>query len=92
MTRAELVGRLSLKMPEKSSGEIEKIVTVFFEEIFHTLAKGHRVELRGFGSFFIKKRSERKGIDPRNGQKIFIDFHHVPVFRPGRVLLQTLNS
>ncbi len=92
MTRAELVNRLSSKIPGKSSREIEKIVAVLFEEIFHTLEKGHRIELRGFGSFFIKKRSERKGIDPRNGQKIFIDSHHVPVFRPGRVLLQNLNS
>jgi integration host factor subunit beta len=92
VTRAELVNRLSSKIPGKSSREIEKIVAVLFEEIFHTLEKGHRIELRGFGSFFIKKRSERKGIDPRNGQKIFIDSHHVPVFRPGRVLLQNLNS
>ncbi len=92
MTRAELVVRLSSKMPDKSNHEIEKIVAALFEEISHTLEKGHRIELRGFGSFFIKKRGERRGVDPRNGDKIHIDSHHVPVFRPGRVLLQTLNS
>ena len=79
-------------MPEKSSQEIERILAVFFEEIFHTLERGHRVELRGFGSFFTKERAERRGIDPRNGQKILINSHHVPVFRPGRVLLQSLNK
>ncbi len=92
MTRAELVSRLSSKMPDRSSHEIERIVAALFEEISQALEKGHRIELRGFGSFFVKKRTERLGVDPRNGEKIHIESHHTPVFRPGRVLLQNLNS
>ncbi len=92
MTRAELVNRLSSKIPNRSNREIERMVAVIFEEISHALEKGHRIELRGFGSFFTKKRLERVGIDPRNGKKIHIDSHHSPVFRPGRALLQNLNS
>lgn len=92
MTRSELAVRLTEKMPHSSPREIEKIVSVIFEEISHALEKGKRVELRGFGAFSVKKRKERVGIDPRDGRSIRVDTRHVPFFRPGKPLLHNLNN
>ena len=92
MTRSELAVRLNEKMPNSSPREIEKIVAVIFEEISHALEKGKRVELRGFGAFSVKKRRARIGIDPRDGRSIHVDSRDVPAFRPGKPLLQHLNS
>ena len=92
MTRSELAARLVDKMPESSPREVEKIVSVIFEEISHALEKGKRVELRGFGAFSVKKRRERMGIDPRDGRSIHVGSRHVPAFRAGKPLLQNLND
>jgi integration host factor subunit beta len=92
MTRSELVDRLAVKMPHQSKKVVEKIVCTIFEEISHALENGRRVELRGFGSFFVKRRKERMGIDPRDGRSIHVESHHVPSFRAGRVMLKNLNE
>lgn len=91
MTRSELVDRLCQKMPNRSRREIEKIVILIFDEITQALETGNRVELRGFGSFFVKKRDERVGCDPRSGKTIKIDRRHIPFFRAGKLLLDHLN-
>lgn len=92
MTRSELAARLAEKMPTTSPREVEKIVSVIFEEISHALEKGKRVELRGFGAFSVKRRKERLGIDPRDGRSIQVGSRHVPYFRAGKPLLHNLNN
>jgi integration host factor subunit beta len=91
MTRSELIEKLAAKFPHKSQQEMEAMVTTIFAEISKTLQKGGRVELRGFGAFFVRKRDGRTGCDPRSGKAIKVEARHAPLFRAGKILLDKLN-
>lgn len=65
---------------------IEDIADTLFEIIMLTLAKGEEVSIAGFGSFFVKPRSARRGVNPRTGEKIEIAATVTPKFRAGKAL------
>ena len=56
------------------------------------LAKGNRVELRGFGAFSVKRRDGRTGRNPRTGEAVEVDEKHVPFFKTGKLLRERLNG
>ncbi|MEI8321336.1 MAG: HU family DNA-binding protein [Alphaproteobacteria bacterium] len=91
MTRAELIDLIHKRMPEKSHKEVEKAVGCIFEEILHALEGNKRVEIRNFGSFLVKKRRERQGVDPRNGSPISLQNRYVPFFKAGGSLIDFIN-
>jgi integration host factor subunit beta len=91
MIRSELVQMLAKDNPGLSSKEIEKIVTIFFDEIGARLAQGGRVELRGFGAFSTRARGARMGRNPRTGETVEVDAKRVPYFKPGKEMRQRLN-
>jgi integration host factor subunit beta len=91
MIRSELVQSLAKDNPELSSKEIEKIVSIFFDEISERLAQGGRVELRGFGAFSTRGREARTGRNPRTGETVEVDAKRVPYFKPGKEMRQRLN-
>ena len=62
-----------------------------FEEIIEALAKGDRVELRGFGAFSVKARNARVGRNPRTGAAVQVDDKNVPFFKTGKLLRDRLN-
>ncbi len=92
MTRSELVAKLSEKLPHLKITEVEAIVRTVFDEISQTLENGDRVELRGFGAFFVKEREARMGRNPRTGEQVEVDAHKVPAFRSSKVLFEKLNQ
>ncbi len=59
MIKSELVARLAQRYPHLYHRDVERIVTTVLDEITKALAKGHRVELRGFGAFSVKVRPAR---------------------------------
>ena len=71
--------------------QVEKAVDVIFGEISSALAKGHRVELRGFGAFSVRYRDRRVGRNPRTGEKVDVEGKHVPFFKAGKGLRERLN-
>ena len=92
MTKSELILRLSEQNPHLYQRDIEKIVTTIFDEISEALARGDRVELRGFGAFSVKKRDARTGRNPRTGESVSISEKVVPVFKTGKEMRQRLNA
>ena len=64
---------------------------VFFREIENALKQKKRIEIRGFGSFFIKEREKRIGINPQNGKNIEIEKKVHPKFKMGKILFKKLN-
>ena len=86
MTKSELILRLAEKNPHLYQRDVERIVSTIFEEIANALARGDRVELRGFGAFSVKTRDERTGRNPRTGEPMQIAASSQPKFRPGKVL------
>jgi len=91
MTQSELIARLMDRLPGYSPQEVETLLKSMFEGIAHALEAGQRVELRGFGSFFVKHREPRVGCDPRTGANIRLDHRYLPFFRPGKILLDAVN-
>ena len=64
MIKSELIQKISLTNPHLNQKDVERIVNVILEEIINTLAKGNRVELRGFGAFSVKHRSRAHRTQP----------------------------
>ena len=91
MIRSELVQMLAADNPDLSAREIDRIVTLFFDEISQRLASGGRVELRGFGAFSTRARDARTGRNPRTGEMVDVDAKRVPYFKPGKEMRLRLN-
>lgn len=91
MTKSELIQRLAEANPHLYQRDVERIVTTIFDEIADSLARGDRVELRGFGAFSIKQRGARAGRNPRTGQAVDVDAKFIPYFKTGKELRLKLN-
>jgi len=92
MIKSELITRMADKNPHLTRSDIEKIVNVIFEEISDTLSSGGRVELRGFGSFSIKRRPARIGRNPRTEAVVSVPEKNALYFRTGKDLRERLNQ
>lgn len=92
MIRSELIQLLARDNPGLRMEEIEKVVSVFFDELTHRLATGGRIELRGFGAFSTRERSARTGRNPRTGTSVSVPGKRVPYFKPGKEMRARLNS
>lgn len=68
------------------------ITDLFFQEIINGLVKGERVEIRGFGSFSVKKRSGRIARNPKTNEKLRISDRSYISFKAGKILLSKLNA
>ncbi|MCV2863620.1 integration host factor subunit beta [Albidovulum sediminicola] len=92
MIRSELIQKIADENPHLFQRDVERIVNTIFEEIVSALARGDRVELRGFGAFSVKKRDSRQGRNPRTGASVEVDEKHVPFFKTGKLLRDRLNG
>ena len=92
MTRSELIAQLAQANPHLRQPDVELIVTTIFDEIIDALARGDRVELRGFGAFSAKRRDPRTGRNPRTGTAVAVDGKAVPYFKPGKELRERVNG
>ncbi len=92
MIKSELVARLAERYPHLYHRDVERIVTTMLDEITRALAKGHRVELRGFGAFSVKTRPSRTGRNPRTGAPVTVSEKRAPFFRTGKELRERLNG
>ncbi len=92
MTRSELILRIAQKNPHLYQRDVERIVSTIFEEIAGALARGDRVELRGFGAFSVKHREARVGRNPRTGESVDVAEKTVPFFKTGKQLRERINQ
>ena len=70
----------------------ELIVATVFDQITAALARGERVELRGFGAFTVRQRNARIGRNPRTGETVQVHDKTVPYFKAGTEMLRRLNG
>ena len=92
MIKSELVQRISAQNPHLYQRDVEKIVNAILGEIIAAMARGDRVELRGFGAFSVRPRDARAGRNPRTGEAVRVRAKHVPFFKAGKELRARLNS
>jgi integration host factor subunit beta len=91
MIKSQLVARLTQRYPHLYHRDVERIVSTVLDAISQALAKGHRVELRGFGAFSVKSRPARTGRNPRTGAAVTVEEKKAPFFRTGKELRERLN-
>jgi len=89
--RSELLAKLRQENPRLTALAAEKALDTILDEIAETLSQGHRVELRGFGSFFTKVRVARVGRNPRTGEAVEIAPKRHMHFRASKQILKQLN-
>ena len=92
MLKSELIQRLHAAKPHLNQRECEAIVDAVFAEVTTALARGSRVELRGFGSFSVRRRDGGMRRNPKTGEKAAVPERNFPLFRAGKELRQRLNS
>ena len=92
MIRSELVQKLAEDNPHLKVKDVENAVGIVLDEITEAMARGERVELRGFGSFSVKRRDARPGRNPRTGESVSIAAKHVPYFKTGKLLREHVNG
>ncbi len=93
MTKSELVRRLAAKYrdPHLYHRDFERVVKKVFDEMSDALARGDRIELRGFGVFSVRARRARLGRNPRTGESVHVREKFQPFFKAGKQLRQRIN-
>jgi integration host factor subunit beta len=91
MNRSDLINALK-EEANLSRKDSEKIVDTFFQTITDTLASGERVEIRGFGSFTVKKYKPYTGRNPKTGVQIRVPAKKLPFFKVGKELKEMVDQ
>lgn len=92
MLKSELVQHVADQNPHLYRRDVERIVNAILELIGNALAQNERVEIRGFGTFSVRKRFARNGRNPKTGALVNVSDKRVPFFRTGRQMRARLNS
>ncbi len=90
MTKVELVSKVADKSG-LSKKDSEKAVSAVVAAITEALSEGEKVSLIGFGTFEVRERQAKEGINPRTGEKIQIAARKVPAFKPGKALKESVE-
>ena len=91
MTKADLINAVAQKT-QLSKKDSDKAVAAVLDAITETLAAGEKVSLVGFGTFEVKERAEREGINPRTKEKIVIPASKLPSFKAGNALKEEVSK
>ena len=98
MTKSELMARLADVFADKHplsplmSKDVEYSVKILVDTMTRSLARGQRIEIRGFGSFDLNHRPARQGRNPKTGDKVDVPEKHVPHFKPGKELRERVDQ
>ncbi len=90
MKKSELVEAIVKKTGAKKK-DVESFVKAFIESVEEALAKGEKVSLIGFGTFGVRERAARKGVNPKTGKPIQIPAMKVPFFKAGKGLKEKVK-
>ncbi len=92
MTKSELITALSQRQTHLAFADVELAVRNVIEQMSAALAKGERIEIRGFGSFSLHYRPPRTGRNPKTGTAVALPGKYVPHFKPGKELRVRVNQ
>lgn len=91
MTKTELIASIANKtgLTKKTA---EEVLGAFVDTVTDSLAKGEKVQLVGFGTFEVRERAERSGINPQTHEKITIAATKTPAFKAGSALKEAVSE
>jgi integration host factor subunit beta len=91
MTKSALIEKVAEKVEGLTKKQTEVVVDTVFESIKEALAKGGKVEIRGFGNFKLRSRRARKARNPKTGASVDVPPKKVPYFKVGKELREMIN-
>jgi len=91
MTKSELIARLAERFPQLVAKDADFAVKMILDAMSEALAKGDRIEIRGFGSFALNYRPPRVGRNPKSGDKVSVPQKWVPHFKAGKELRERVD-
>ena len=91
MTKADIVDIIA-SGTGLTKVETEAVVDGFIQTVIASLRDGKNIEIRGFGSFKVKKRKGRMARNPRTGEQVPVDDHYVPIFKVSKELKTVVNE
>lgn len=91
MTKADIVDKVA-EGTGLTKLETEAIIEGFFATVIDALKNGRGIEIRGFGSFKVKKKNARNARNPKTGDKVFVDEHFVPTFKFSKEFKDIVNA
>jgi integration host factor subunit beta len=91
MTKADLVDEV-IRVSSLSKKQAEIIVNTVFDSIVEALTHDDKIELRGFGSFRVRRRRSRQGRNPKTGDRVAVPAKRIPSFKPGKELKDLING
>ncbi|MFP7721563.1 integration host factor subunit beta [Lysobacter sp. A3-1-A15] len=92
MTKSELIEILSHRQPHLKGDDVDMAVKALLDMMGASLSDGHRIEIRGFGSFSLHYRPPRMGRNPKTGESVALQGKHVPHFKPGKELRERVSA
>ena len=92
MTKSDLIARLAERFPQLVAKDADYAVKMILDAMSEVLAKGDRIEIRGFGSFSLNYRPPRVGRNPKSGDKVSVPEKWVPHFKAGKELRERVDS
>ena len=92
MTKSELIARLAERFPQLVAKDADYAVKMILDAMSEALAKGDRIEIRGFSSFSLNYRPPRVGRNPKSGDKVDVPAKWVPHFKAGKELRERVDE
>jgi len=92
LTKSEIIEAVAARHPHFTKKDSEVIVNAILERMTHALVDGDKIEIRGFGSFRVKRRGTRRGRNPKTGEQVDVPSKAVPVFKAGKELATILEE
>lgn len=92
MTRSELIAALAAQFAQLHPQDVDAAVRVMLQTMRDTLARGGRIEIRGFGSFSLHRRPPRMGRNPKTGELVAVPAKWAPHFKAGKTLRERVDA
>ncbi|MBQ27329.1 MAG: integration host factor subunit beta [Nitrospiraceae bacterium] len=92
MTKADLIRQLTTQISQLTKSQVEIVVNTIFESMKNALARGEKIEVRGFGSFKLRERQMKNGRNPKTGATVLIPPKKIPFFKVGKELRHMVNG
>lgn len=92
MNRSELVAEMAARFDQLTQQDADLAVTTIMGAMAESLGRGHRIEIRGFGSFSVNRQAPRTGRNPRSGESVAVPERHVVHFKPGKALREEVKD
>jgi integration host factor beta subunit len=92
MTKNDLIKKLQEELKSYSLQDVTYAVNIIFDSMINAIKRGERIELRGFGSFVVRKRKPRLGRNPKSGAEVKLAERKVPFFKTGKELRLMVNN